>query len=93
MKKKDKEVVVPSSISDDKWRAECDARTLVDAETIKNDKERLSNALDKMKDEHVEAKKKVTSMEELLAKKKALFAAESNKSPYVRSSEQEDQED
>lgn len=39
-----------SKVKEDKWQAECDAQTLIESETIRSDKNRLSRAKKEVKD-------------------------------------------
>lgn len=58
---------------DKKWRAQCDARTLADAEAIKTDKARLKLAQMKAKEMAKEAEVKAKAMKKIAkpAKKRA----------------------
>lgn len=74
MAKNKKEVAaLPSSPSDDKWQAESDFRTLVDAEKIKNDEKRFKAAMKHAK----EQKKIIRSVEDLKEARNEAWAPES----------------
>jgi hypothetical protein len=60
--KKSTDTVSPSPMHDDKkWRAQSDARTLIDAEEIKGDDERMKHVHKHLRGE----KKKIRSIEDI----------------------------
>jgi hypothetical protein len=61
--------MVKVSAADAKWQKESDARTLVEAETIKADKSRLSGAQKAAKAMVAEKQKEAASLSKVAAKK------------------------
>lgn len=65
MAKKEKKVLASEPMSDDKWKAESDFRTLKEAEMIKQDNERLEKARKHGKSELKGMKHVITSTKQL----------------------------